>query len=510
MKLIALLASVVLATSPIPQARAAQTRAISEAARSAWGFTDASVAPHPEVRFGVLPNGMRYALMRNAAPAGSLSVRMRVDVGAAAEGEREQGFAHLVEHMIFHGSQNIPEGALPMLLSQQGLKRWSDFGAYTSYDETVFQLDLGKADRGARETALELMREIASRLRFARGAVKGAKRKVEEEIRGRDAIGDRVMTAENGLYLPGTRIARGPVAGTVENVRRVQAEELRRFYERHYAPSAVTLVLVGDIDPAAVEAEIGQRFGDWSGAAEPRRRASGSVNAAPDTQARLFIDPAAPTSVTIASVSPLDAAGDTAPSRDAHFLERMGSEMLSRRLARIGAAGDAPFVTASAAIYDHFSTARLSSVELAARDRDWRAALDRGGAELRRALLAGFSQAELDEQLAAARGALAGDARPRTESELADAIISAVGRGIVFTVPADPAAASAYLSRVRLADVNAAFRAAWSRGGRRIFVAHHRKVAGGEAAVVAAWNRGGEEAADLRHEGSQALTSQGR
>ena len=77
-----------------------------QAARSAWGFDRSDLAPHPDVRFGVLANGMRYALMHNAHPAAALSVRLRIDVGATAEGEREQGYVHLLEHLIFHGSKN--------------------------------------------------------------------------------------------------------------------------------------------------------------------------------------------------------------------------------------------------------------------------------------------------------------------------------------------------------------------------------------------------------------------
>jgi zinc protease len=131
---------------------AAQSQdAAAETVRAAWGFDRSDLAPHPGVRFGVLANGMRYAVMRSTAPAGSLSVRFHLDVGARDESPREIGFAHLIEHMIFHGTEAIPEGALPMMLSSRGLRRWSDFNAFTSHDETVYRLDLGRADAGARE-----------------------------------------------------------------------------------------------------------------------------------------------------------------------------------------------------------------------------------------------------------------------------------------------------------------------------------------------------------------------
>lgn len=459
--------------------------ATPEAARTAWGFARSDLTPHPAVRFGVLANGMRYALMRNTAPAGSLSARFHVDAGATAEGDREQGQMHLLEHLIFHGTPNVPEGTLPTMLAQRGLRRWSDFSAFTSFDETAYRLDLARADRASRDTALMLMREIAGNLSFSHRAVEGAKRRVQEEIRARDPVQDRITTAQNAFFMPGTPIARGPVAGTQASVERASGVALRRLYERYYIPARSTLVLVGDFDPDAVEAEIVARFSDWQarGAAVSERTPS-AMRSDHGIETRLFVDPAAATGIVIAAVESLGAA-DAGARRDAHFLEHLGNEMLSRRLARIGAQAEAPFASANAAVYDLFSTARLARVEVAAKGRDWRTALQRGALELRRAVAQGFAQSELDEQLAASRRAFAGNRVPQTSSALADAIVDSVGRKIMFTAPGGLAANDAYLGQVRLAEVNAAFRSAWASPGRLIFVSHNRPIP--KAAIAAAW-----------------------
>lgn len=458
---------------------------MSPAVRAAWGFDRSDLTPHPGVRFGVLANGMRYALMRTAEPG--LSARLHIDAGSTVEGEREQGYMHLIEHLIFHGSANLPQGALPLMLRHQGLRRWSDFNAFTSLDETVYRLDLPRADQGARTTALTLMREIATNLRFTRRTVEGAKAMVATEIGERDALLDRVTTARNAFFLPGTLVARGSVASTQASVRRAQGAVLRRLYTRYYAPRRATLVLVGDFDPAALEPEISARFADWPGRESPDDASPPpAIVRTRGTQARLFVDRAATTSVAIAVVEPLGGA-DAGERRDAVFLEHLGSEMLNRRLARAAAAANAPFVSASSAIYDHFSTARFSLVEVAARNRDWRGALRAGARELGRALRDGFSQSELNAQLAASRAALAADAGPQTRSALADAIVDAVGREIIFTAPSDGSATQAYLSRVRLADVNAAFRGAWANPSRLIFVSHDQRIAEAETAIVDLW-----------------------
>jgi zinc protease len=457
---------------------AAQTpQPISPAARSAWSFDRSDLAPHPGVRFGVLSNGMRYALMRNAVPAAGLSVRFRFDAGASAEGRAERGFFHLIEHLIFHGTPNIPEGSLALMLGHRGMRHWSDFNAFTSFDETVYRLDIAKSDAAARDAALLVMREIATNLVFTRRVVEAAKTKVREEIAARDPVQDGIAAAQNAFFLPGTPIDRSPVAGTRAEVDRATGAALRRLYELHYAPQRATLVIVGDFDPDTVEAEIAARFSDWAAkGGSPPDCPPPSIATGRGTEARAFVQRDAPTIVTITSVAPLAGAADEGRGRDANFLEHLGSEILNRRLTRVAGRADPPFTAATVAIYDHFSLARLAQVEVKAKDRDWRKALRTGSLELSRAIARGFTQAELDEQLALSRAGLARAAAPRTTPALADAIIDAAGRGVVFTIPADPSASAAYLTRIRLADVNAAFAAAWAKPDRLIFVSHNRRI----------------------------------
>lgn len=460
----------------VPSAVRAQPVRVSADARSAWGFGRTDLAPHPDVRFGVLPNGMRYALMRNTAPEEALSVRLHIGAGAMVEGEREQGFMHLVEHMIFHGSTNIPEGALPMMLSHAGLRRWTDFNAFTSFDETLFQLDLAKSDDRARQTALTLAREISSGLLFGPRAVEGAKRMVRTEIRGRDAVQDQLLAAQNSFFFPGSPLAGSSVASTEASVKRAQGSVLQRLYQAHYVPGSTTLIFVGDFDPDLLEREIAARFSDWPARPVPiRTRFTAPASGSRPSDFGLFVNPAADTSVTIAAAEPLGG-GDAAKGRDSLFLAHLGIQMLNRRLARSAAAPDAAFSRADAALYDHFSTGRLARMDIEARDRDWRRALQAGEGELRRALARGFEQRELDEQLALSRKTLSRVASPRTSRAIADAIAEAVGRGVVFTQAGDASATDAYLARVRLGDVNAAFKAAWASPERLVFVAHNRPI----------------------------------
>ena len=264
----------------------------------------------------------------------------------------------------------------------------------------------------------------------------------------------------------------------------------RRLYERTYVPQRITLVAAGDIDISTAEAEIIAKFSDW-GRDEtsfadapqsfmPRRHSS---------MARTFVDPDAPTSIAIAVVQPLGS-HDAMRRRDTQYLEHLGAEMLNRRLARIAAQAGAPFSDATSAIYDHFSTARVSTIDVTARKRDWQNALRVSAREFCQALELGFSQSELTTQLGASQSSLANDAAPQTTRALADQIVDAIGRGIVFTARGDSSATAAYLARVSLADVNAAFRADWANPSRLIFVSHNQHISDADAAITAAWSEG--------------------
>jgi zinc protease len=256
-------------------------------------------------------------------------------------------------------------------------------------------------------------------------------------------------------------------------------------------PQRATLVLVGDFDPLAVEREIALHFADW------RRPATTERAGDSPAQSQAVVEtPFSSSSTGVLRPQPASprssrsAAQDNSPRRDSSFLEQLGTEMLTARLARAASSPDARYAAASASLYDHFSTARVASIDVEARERDWAGGLQAVGLELRRAIAQGFSPAELTEQLAKTRRTLTQKSRPMTSSALADAIVDAVGRGLVFTKPGDPAATTAYIARVRLEDVNAAFRTAWGKQDRLILVSHHRPVPRAEAAIRAAWASG--------------------
>src|SRR5258705_7949042 len=132
-----------------------------------WPRTD--VAPDPAIRLGVLPNGMRYAIMRNQTPAGAVSVRFSLAVGSMHEAADQRGFYHFVEHMAFRGSKNFPDGEINHTLERLGLRFGADTNASTGQDMTSYMFNLPDA-KGVAE-ALAITRDIAGNVSFDTKAV---------------------------------------------------------------------------------------------------------------------------------------------------------------------------------------------------------------------------------------------------------------------------------------------------------------------------------------------------
>ena len=142
--LIASTAPVYAGEAPAKAATSAATNP-QDAAAKAWNFAASDVPVDPNIVFGVLPNGMKYALLKNSTPKDSVVLRMRFAVGSFAEAEDQRGLAHFLEHMAFNGSKGVPEGEMIKLLERKGLAFGADTNASTGFDETVYKLDLPNA-----------------------------------------------------------------------------------------------------------------------------------------------------------------------------------------------------------------------------------------------------------------------------------------------------------------------------------------------------------------------------
>lgn len=433
-----------------------------EAAR-AWNFAASDVPVDPSIVFGVLPNGMKYALLKNSTPKDSVVLRMRFDVGSFAEADDQRGLAHFLEHMAFNGSTNVPEGEMIKLLERKGLAFGADTNASTGFDETIYKLDLPGASDDLIDTGLMLMRETGGNLTIDPAAVDRERGIILSERRARDTYQLRSLIDQLDFQMKGMRVADRIPVGTEEVIKTAPAARLRNLYDRYYRPERATLVMVGDFDPAAVEAKIKARFSDWQGrgpaGADPD---IGNVDYRRAAAADDFVDPAIQDSVTISAFKPWTLEPDTKAKRARNLAEDVGEAIVGRRLAKIALDEDSPILTgyfSDAAGWKVFDQITIGAI---AKEGAWKEALALIEQEQRRALEHGFTEAEVAEQLAnrrtAFKNAVAGVTTRRSDG-LADSLIAASEGDFVFTRPeTSQALFEAAAPSLNAATVTAAFR----------------------------------------------------
>jgi len=173
------------------------------------------------------------------------------------------GLAHFVEHMAFNGSKSVPEGEMVKILERHGLQFGPDTNAYTNWSTTVYQLDLPNADAESLQTALFLMRETASELSMNVSAINKERGVIEGEERARDTPGLRSFLAYARAMTEGQLfVDRFPI-GTLDIIKTAPRSAFNDYYEINYRPEWGTLIIVGDIDPKAIEADIIKSFSSW-------------------------------------------------------------------------------------------------------------------------------------------------------------------------------------------------------------------------------------------------------
>jgi zinc protease len=224
------------------------------------------IEPGDDVRIGTLDNGLTYYVRENSAPGGSLSLRLVVDAGSLQQEVAESGSAHFLEHMLFNGTENFPGNELSRALERLGVQFGADLNAYTSLDETVYQLDIVSLTDDKVETGFDVLLDWASAATIDQAATEAERGVVREELRLRDEGPEGAIGAVfNDAYLRGTPYEDREPGGRAELVLETNADELRRFYDRWYRPELIAIVAVGDLPADRLEEEIVDRFSSFEG-----------------------------------------------------------------------------------------------------------------------------------------------------------------------------------------------------------------------------------------------------
>ena len=459
-----------------------------------WNFPVYDVPADPAVRYGILDNGMKYAILRNETPQDEVVLRMNFDIGWIDEKEGQFNAAHFIEHMAFNGSTNIPEGEMIKLLEREGLKFGADTNASTFFEDTTYKLSLPRNDAELIGTGLMLMREVGSELTFDPEAVDRERGILQSEIQTRNTYNRRFGRAYQSFIAPGTPFADNISHPTETAVTAsITAEELRDIYERFYRPDNATLIVVGDVEPDEIEAMVRDRFGDWEKpAAAMTESERGAIDLDRPAQAGYFVDPAVNYIVQIDRFAPYERKLSTvAQGREALQLQ-LAAMVVNRRLQNIARDPEGSILGGRLATTDFFDRAAQANIQLVAKDGQWREALATAEQEVRRATIHGFTQSEIDEALNNLETALRNGAErqaTRPSQALADGILATVRDEQIFATPETRLAVfESVRADLTPEKIHETFRETFTGSAPLIHIATKQEIDGGESTILAAYN----------------------
>ncbi len=453
-----------------------------------WPQTMGDLAADPAVRFGVLPNGMRYAIMHNATPKDEVSIRFRIEAGSLEERDDQRGLAHFLEHMSFRGSTHVPEAEEWHGLQRLGMAMGPDISAFTTESQTYYQFDLPSADEKTVDAGLMRMRETASELLLRQDAMDAERGPILGEERVRDTPEYRALTFQRGFFYEGQLIVNRAPIGLVDTLKTAPVSLIRDFYHAYYRPERATLIVVGDIDVGAVEAKIKAHFADWAPVGPAGPEPNVGVPETRGEKVKLVVDANISRAVLVGWTAPYDNSADTAARARHYLIQNIGLTILNRRFQIAANSPDRPFLEASIASRSMLRSARTTMLAINIDPQHWRSALIAADTMRRQILKFGVGQDEVDrevtELLAYYKAAADGEATRQTPA-LAHEMLSSVDQDDVIRSPSQEyALISGIVKGLTAQQVTEGMRSAFAGNGPLVFIASPVPIPGGEAAIA--------------------------
>lgn len=352
-----------------------------------------------QVTRGQLPNGLRYYVRANKKPEKRAELRLVVKAGSILEDDDQQGLAHFVEHMAFNGTSHFPKHEMVSFLESLGMRFGADVNASTSFDETVFMLQVPTDTPGTMDRSLLILEDWAHNVSFDPVEIDRERGVVMEEWRLRRGAGARMQERMFPILFKGSRYAERVPIGRTDVLQRFKPERLKQFYADWYRPDLMAVVAVGDFVQTDVEGLVKTHFGSLPKAAAAPRRPAYDVPDHPGTAYAVLTDKElTTTSVQVDYLLPARPYGTVGVYRE-RIVDRLFASMLSARLSELAQRPDAPFLSAFAG-RGRFVGPSKDSASLGALVKD--GGVERGLeavlTEAERVARFGFTATELDRQ----------------------------------------------------------------------------------------------------------------
>ena len=354
----------------------------------------------PEVRIGKLENGLTYYIRHNAWPEQRAEFYIAQRVGSIQEDDNQRGLAHFLEHMAFNGSKHFKGNEMLRWCESVGVKFGADLNAYTSIDQTVYNISNVPTTReGIIDSCLLILFDWADGLLLEKEEIEKERGVIHEEWRLRTSAQMRMLERDLPKLYPGSKYGHRMPIGLMEIIDNFEPPFLQAYYEKWYRPDNQAIIIVGDVNVDQVEQKIKTLF---SPIVLPKNRALVTMEPVPDNHEAIYvIDKDKEQQYNIVDVlMKTEAFPDSLKGNlgymAAQYIKDAAVSMLNDRLKEYAEKPESPFLQASASFGPYLLSRSVDAFELGILPKDGQAdaALTAVITEARRAAEFGFTATE--------------------------------------------------------------------------------------------------------------------
>lgn len=349
-----------------------------------------------EIKKGVLPNGMTYYLKSTDVTKDVASYYIIQNVGSVLENDDQKGLAHFLEHMAFNGTKNFEGKGILNTMEKHGLVFGRDINAYTSFDETVYNVNNIPTAPELIDTGLLILHDWSNYLLLTDSEIDAERGVVNEEWRTRQSGAARVFQHNIGTTFNNSKYAERLPIGEMDIIQNFDYKVLRDFYHDWYRTDLQAIAIVGDINIDEVEQKIKKLFSGIPAVKNPKERFTVEIK----DNSELVYSMAKDKEVTTSQISfgirhPKSLEDETIGDLKTSLLNRIATNLISTRLREISQKPDASFLNAFVG-YGGLSRASNSfSIRISPKPDMQHQAFKDVFAEVNRAVKFGFTSEEI-------------------------------------------------------------------------------------------------------------------
>ena len=355
------------------------------------------VPADPAVLIGKLPNGLTYYIRKNTEPKNRADLYLVNKAGSVLENDDQQGLAHFVEHMAFNGTRDYPKNELVNFLQKSGIKFGADLNAYTSFDQTVYQLPMPTDSAKLFAKGFDILANWAGMDTFDTNEIDKERGVVleEERLRGKNAQ-ERIQLQTLPIILNNSRYAQRLPIGKEDILKNFKPQTIKDFYKDWYRPDLQAVVAVGDFDPQKVLALIKQNFSELKNPAKEKPFVKYEIPVHKQTLVKIVTDKEQP--YTIAQI--IVKRPGTVVKNTLDLLQNLRinlfNSMINARISELTQQSNPPFLFAQSSYGDFLADLEAFSSIVVTKPGELEKGVKAIVAENERVQKFGFTQTELD------------------------------------------------------------------------------------------------------------------